>query len=71
MGWGYNLFQIRQNSNTNSCTKLYANQHCVVDYNLIQLLETDILGVLPETLTTHVESIFTDQSMLVGMLNRS
>ena len=30
------------------------------------LLEADILGVLPETLATHVESIFTDQSMLVG-----
>jgi hypothetical protein len=32
---------------------------------LIQLLETNILGVLPEALTAHVQVVLADQSMSV------
>ena len=32
---------------------------------LIQLLETNILGILPEALTAHVQVVLADQSMSV------
>ena len=37
--------------------------HCL---QLIQLLETNILGILPEALTAHVQVVLADQSMSVG-----
>ena len=36
------------------------------DENLVQLLETDVLGVLPEALTAHVQTVLADQIMSVG-----
>ena len=33
---------------------------------LIQFLETNILGILPEALTAHVQVVLADQSMSVG-----
>ena len=34
--------------------------------SLIQLLEPDVLGVLPEALTAHVQVVLTDQTVLVA-----
>ena len=34
--------------------------------NLVQLLETDVLGVLPEALMAHVQAVLSDQTMSVG-----
>ena len=36
------------------------------DENLIQLLEINVLGVLPEALTAHVQTVLADQIMSVG-----
>ena len=33
---------------------------------LIQLLESNILGILPEALTAHIQVVLADQSMSVG-----
>ena len=33
---------------------------------LVQLLESDVLGVLPEALTAHVDVVFPDQTVSVG-----
>ena len=35
-------------------------------HTLVKLLEPDILGVLPEALTAHVQAVFADQTMSVG-----
>ena len=36
------------------------------DFSKTNLFEADITGILSETLTTHVQSIFADQSMAIG-----
>ena len=36
------------------------------DENLVQLLETDVLGVIPEALTAHIQTILADQTLSVG-----
>ena len=36
------------------------------DANLVQLLETDVLGVLPEALMAHVQAVLADQTVFVG-----
>lgn len=33
---------------------------------LVELLEADVLGVLPETLTAHVQAVLADHTVAVG-----
>ena len=35
------------------------------DENSVQLLETDVLGVIPEALTAHIQTILADQTVSV------
>ena len=34
--------------------------------HLVQLLESDVLGVLPEALAAHVQTVLADQAVSVG-----
>ena len=34
--------------------------------DLVELLEPDVLGILPEALTAHVDVVFPDQTVSVG-----
>ena len=36
------------------------------DDGLVELLEADVLGVLPEALAAHVEAVFADHTVAVG-----
>ncbi len=38
----------------------------VTERHLVQLLEADVLGVLPEALTAHVQTVLADQAVSVG-----
>ena len=44
----------------------YSYLNKVAFKHLIQLLETDIFGILSEALTAHVQLVFTDETMFVG-----
>ena len=37
----------------------------MVQLGLIQLLESNIFGVFPETLSTHIQAVFPDETMSV------
>ena len=38
----------------------------MVARHLVQLLESDVLGVLPEALAAHVQTVLADQAVSVG-----
>lgn len=45
----------------------YLNRHEEqTQSDLIELLESDVLGVLPEALTAHVQFVFADHSVTVA-----
>ena len=48
-----------------SLTWQNANGAMLSDENLVQLLETNVLGVLPEALTAHVQTVLADQTVSV------
>ena len=42
------------------------NQQSLVHARLVELFEADIVGVLPEALTTHVQMVLPDETVSVG-----
>ena len=44
----------------------YSYLNKVAFKHLIQLLESDVFGILSEALTAHVQLVFTDETMFVG-----